>query len=197
MDLEVEGQLPAALNGAFARNGPNLYYPPTAGYHWCVTSRPCWLLLGGRGQVRTDLVPAHSMQHGSMYGDGRSETLLQALSLTSRSRAEPNWLPGHIQPTIKSKAALEQAWGLVPAPHAAAASILTLASLMTCCRFDGDGMMHVVRIKDGKASYCNRFVDTIHLQMEKAAGYPVKIKVGGPACPTWCSSLVHWMMSKG
>ena len=55
-------------------------------------------------------------------------------------------------------------------------------------------MMHVVRIKDGKASYCNRFVDTIRLQMEKAAGYPVKIKVGQPACLTGCSSLMHWIM---
>ena len=52
-------------------------------------------------------------------------------------------------------------------------------------------MMHVVRIKDGTASYCNRFVDTIRLQMEKAAGYPVKIKVGQPACLTGCSSLMH------
>ena len=58
-------------------------------------------------------------------------------------------------------------------------------------------MMHVVRIKDGTASYCNRFVDTIHLQMEKAAGYPVKIKVGGPDCPTWCSPFMHWMMWQG
>ena len=33
-DLEVEGELPAALNGAFARNGPNPYFAPTGGYHW-------------------------------------------------------------------------------------------------------------------------------------------------------------------
>ena len=39
-------------------------------------------------------------------------------------------------------------------------------------------MMHVVRIKDGKATYCNRFVDTLRLQHEKAAGHPVSIKVG-------------------
>lgn len=44
-------------------------------------------------------------------------------------------------------------------------------------RFDGDGMMHVVRIKDGKASYCNRFVDTLQLQQAKLAGHPVGIKV--------------------
>ncbi|KAK9816287.1 hypothetical protein WJX74_006374 [Apatococcus lobatus] len=77
-NLEVEGELPAALNGAFARNGPNPYFTPTGGYHW----------------------------------------------------------------------------------------------------FDGDGMMHVVRIKDGKASYCNRFVNTLRLQQEKAAGHPVSIKIG-------------------
>ena len=33
-NLEVEGELPAALNGAFARNGPNPYFTPTGGYHW-------------------------------------------------------------------------------------------------------------------------------------------------------------------
>ena len=37
--------------------------------------------------------------------------------------------------------------------------------------------MHVVRIKDGKASYCNRFVDTLQLQQAKLAGHPVGIKV--------------------
>ena len=39
-------------------------------------------------------------------------------------------------------------------------------------------MMHVVRIKDGKATYCNHFVNTLRLQHEKAAGHPVSIKVG-------------------
>ena len=42
--------------------------------------------------------------------------------------------------------------------------------------------MHVVRIKNGQASYSNRFVDTLRLQQEKAAGHPVSIKVRrGPA----------------
>ncbi len=34
-ELEVvEGQLPAALNGAFLRNGPNPFLTPNGNYHW-------------------------------------------------------------------------------------------------------------------------------------------------------------------
>ncbi|GAB4814752.1 hypothetical protein N2152v2_001798 [Parachlorella kessleri] len=69
----VEGKLPAVLNGAFLRNGPNPAVPMAGGYHW----------------------------------------------------------------------------------------------------FDGDGMVHAVRIKDGKASYCNRFVETARLHQERKAGYGV------------------------
>jgi hypothetical protein len=47
-----------------------------------------------------------------------------------------------------------------------------------CCA-DGDGMVHAVRIKDGKAAYCNRFVDTARLQHERKAGYGVFSKVSG------------------
>lgn len=36
--------------------------------------------------------------------------------------------------------------------------------------FDGDGMLHACRIKDGKASYCNRYVETSKLKQEKKAG---------------------------
>lgn len=41
----------------------------------------------------------------------------------------------------------------------------------------GDGMTHAVRIKDGNASYANRYVDTHRLQAEKAAGFPLYEKV--------------------
>ncbi len=40
-------------------------------------------------------------------------------------------------------------------------------------------MVHAVRIKDGKAAYCNRFVDTARLQHERKAGYGVFSKVSG------------------
>ena len=55
--------------------------------------------------------------------------------------------------------------------------LLETTAMLLCHRFDGDGMMHVVRIKNGQASYCNRFVDTVRLQQEKAAGHPVSLKV--------------------
>ncbi|MBH8554809.1 carotenoid oxygenase family protein [Nostocaceae cyanobacterium CENA357] len=36
--------------------------------------------------------------------------------------------------------------------------------------FDGDGMLHGVRISDGKATYCNRYVRTTGWKIEKQAG---------------------------
>ncbi|MGI4859851.1 MAG: carotenoid oxygenase family protein [Janthinobacterium lividum] len=36
--------------------------------------------------------------------------------------------------------------------------------------FDGDGMVHAFRLQDGRASYCNRWVNTEGLQVERAAG---------------------------
>ena len=33
-DLEVEGELPADLYGAFVRNGPNSVFEPKSLYHW-------------------------------------------------------------------------------------------------------------------------------------------------------------------
>jgi len=39
--------------------------------------------------------------------------------------------------------------------------------------FDGDGMVHGVRIRNGTAAYCNRFVETARFLQEKAAGYPI------------------------
>jgi len=34
-------------------------------------------------------------------------------------------------------------------------------------------MVHAVRIKDGKATYCNRYVETSKLKQERQAGGPV------------------------
>lgn len=74
----VEGKLPAGLEGAFVRNGPNPLLKPVAGYHW----------------------------------------------------------------------------------------------------FDGDGMLHTVRLKGGVASYSNRWVETSRLKQERKAGRPMFPKLG-------------------
>ena len=39
--------------------------------------------------------------------------------------------------------------------------------------FDGDGMIHAVQIRDGRATYRNRYIQTEGLQREKAAGHPI------------------------
>lgn len=44
--------------------------------------------------------------------------------------------------------------------------------------FDGDGMLHSVRIKGGKVTYCNRYVDTARLAQERAAARPLFPKMG-------------------
>eukprot|EP00878_Enallax_costatus_P010867 GHUV01011347.1.p2 GENE.GHUV01011347.1~~GHUV01011347.1.p2 ORF type:complete len:199 (+),score=59.97 GHUV01011347.1:2000-2596(+) len=44
--------------------------------------------------------------------------------------------------------------------------------------FEGDGMVHATRIKDGKASYGNHFVQTHKLREEQKAGFPVYAKFG-------------------
>ncbi|CAB1111476.1 unnamed protein product [Ectocarpus sp. CCAP 1310/34] len=47
--------------------------------------------------------------------------------------------------------------------------------------FDGDGMVHSVRIKAGKATYSNRYVRTEKLRTEEEAGEAVVIKLGDMA----------------
>jgi len=44
--------------------------------------------------------------------------------------------------------------------------------------FDGDGAIHAVQIKNGKAAYARHQVDTIKLQQEKAQGRPVFPNIG-------------------
>lgn len=50
-------------------------------------------------------------------------------------------------------------------------------------RFEGDGMVHAVRIKDGAASYCNHWVRTHKLAEEQRAKFPIYAKVRGT--PLW------------
>jgi hypothetical protein len=58
-----------------------------------------------------------------------------------------------------------------------------------CCRFEGDGMVHAVRIKDGAASYCNHWVRTHKLAEEQRAKFPIyaKVRSGGFYC---CGALL-------
>ena len=49
--------------------------------------------------------------------------------------------------------------------------------LALLCRFDGDGMLHTVRIKKGKASYSNAYVQTSRYKQEKNARRPLSLKV--------------------
>nr|BAE72094.1 Lactuca sativa carotenoid cleavage dioxygenase 1 [Lactuca sativa] len=39
--------------------------------------------------------------------------------------------------------------------------------------FDGDGMLHAIRISKGKATLCSRFVKTYKYNIEKDAGFPI------------------------
>lgn len=45
------------------------------------------------------------------------------------------------------------------------------------CRFDGDGMVHAVRMKGGKASYSNHLVQTHRLKRELKMGFPLYLRV--------------------
>ncbi|KAL6763315.1 carotenoid cleavage dioxygenase [Haematococcus lacustris] len=44
--------------------------------------------------------------------------------------------------------------------------------------FDGDGMVHSVRVKGGHASYANSYIKTTRLQQEKEAQKPMFLKMG-------------------
>jgi carotenoid cleavage dioxygenase-like enzyme len=59
--------------------------------------------------------------------------------------------------------------------------------------FDGDGMVHAVRIKKRKASYCNRWVRTAKLAQEKKAGYAAVTKIGDL---TGFLGLFHLMLNR-
>lgn len=76
------------------------------------------------------------------------------------------------------------------------------------CRFDGDGMLHAVRIKGGKAAYSNAYVQTSKYKQEKKAGRPLFFTVTSQSCedhhftdappaatlPLYCESYTHQVM---
>jgi hypothetical protein len=54
-------------------------------------------------------------------------------------------------------------------------------AVVTCkhggLQFDGDGMIHALRMKSGKAYYSNQWVETSRLKQERKAGHPLFPKV--------------------
>ena len=44
--------------------------------------------------------------------------------------------------------------------------------------FDGDSMVHAIRIKDGKMYYCNRYLKTPRYFCEKKANEAVFVRLG-------------------
>ena len=59
-------------------------------------------------------------------------------------------------------------------------------------RFDGDGMVHAVRIKDGTVTYTNKFVRTQRFMKEKELGYPAYAKVlDDEHCKAYSHLIAH------
>lgn len=51
-------------------------------------------------------------------------------------------------------------------------------SISAMRRFDGDAMVHCVRIHGNTAHYSNRYVRTHRFLQERAAGFPLHTRVG-------------------
>ena len=69
---------------------------------------------------------------------------------------------------------------VLSAPDAGRACRLKQASsscFAVVARFDGDGMVHAVRIKDGAVTYTNKFVRTQRFMKEQKLGHPAYSKV--------------------
>ncbi len=63
-------------------------------------------------------------------------------------------------------------------------------------RFDGPGMLHAVRIKDGKASFSNTYVQTSRLKQERRAGHPLFMTVIFPLGAARLHGIVwHYLQS--
>lgn len=87
---------------------------------------------------------------------------------------------------MPSAASLQQHL-LLPASCKGAAARASLAG-GPCCA----GMVHCVRIKDGAASYCNRWVDTARLRAERRAGYGAYSKVRAVPSGVWWGGCLEW-----
>ncbi len=63
--------------------------------------------------------------------------------------------------------------------------------------FDGDGMIHAVTVQGGKASYRNRFVQTVGLREETAAGKSLYPGIyGGPPFKNAANTALAWHADK-
>ncbi|CAM9107814.1 unnamed protein product, partial [Heterosigma akashiwo] len=56
--------------------------------------------------------------------------------------------------------------------------------------FDGDGMVHGVRLAGGRAAYCNRYVQTPRLQEEVRRGRAVALRLGELAAPAGLAKML-------
>ena len=80
LDLEVEGEIPPDLDGAYVRNGPNPVFAPVSPYHW----------FDGDGMV-----------HGVYFRDGRVDyrsRMIRTASLADEERAGRAIWPGIMGP---------------------------------------------------------------------------------------------------
>jgi hypothetical protein len=143
-DLEVEGELPAELDGIYLRNGPNPFYEPLHGAPLACSDHP-----------------DHSDHR---YATSPDQLWVQA-GLSTFMTVVCNCMlvllchSGTFYTTIQ------------PTCYPLARPIDLLLSLLPGYHwFDGDGMLHACLIKDGKASYCNRYVETSKLKQEQKAG---------------------------
>lgn len=137
-DLPVEGALPPALDGTYARIGPNAKFPAAGDQHWCGP------------------MPARQAHKVS------AQDVLSGSNLHGRLRSEP-------QARYRCIPALPAAWlSVTRRPRRLLGASGDRGNPRG--RFDGDGMVHAVRIKKGKAAYANSWVKTARLKQELRAG---------------------------
>ena len=81
-DLEVEGELPADLYGAYVRNGPNQVHPPTNLYHWFDGDGMVHAVhfRGGRASYRSRWVRTQGLADERLAGEAAARVLGRPLS---------------------------------------------------------------------------------------------------------------------
>ena len=73
-ELEVVGEIPAAISGAFYRNGPNPQFEPRGQYHWFIGDGMIHGVFvdGGKARYRNRYVrtPKWELEHAAGRADG-------------------------------------------------------------------------------------------------------------------------------